>query len=181
MTKAFYLRGWYGINIEPLPNKFQDLVNTRFRDINIQIGVGEKKGNASLYVDGAGSTLSKEYSRNSSNLININIDTMINICQKYIPKNEVIHFCKIDVEGRERDVLLGYDFENYRPRVFCIESTKPGTLIFSYDKWEYILLKNDYSFAFQYMINRYYIDNRIQGLREKFIQAEQILKKYLKK
>ena len=93
----------------------------------------------------------------------------------------IIHFCKIDVEGRERDVLLGYDFENYRPKVFCIESTKPDTLIFSYDEWEDILLKNDYSYAFQYMINRYYIDNRIQGLREKFIYAERILKNYLPK
>ena len=54
------------------------------------------------------------------NIININIDTMLNICKKYIPKKEIVQFCKIDVEGRERDVLLGYDFENYRPKVFCI-------------------------------------------------------------
>lgn len=105
---------------------------------------------------------------------------MLNICKKYIPKKEIVQFCKIDVEGRERDVLLGYDFENYRPKVFCIESTKPGTFFFSYDQWEDILIKNNYSFAFQYMINRYYIDNRIQGLREKFIQVEKILQNFLK-
>ena len=57
----------------------------------------------------------------------------------------VIHFCKIDVEGSERDVLLGYDFINYRPKVFCIESTIPGTYISNYDNWEDILIKNDYS------------------------------------
>ena len=89
MTKAFYIRGWYGINIEPLPNKYKELVNIRLRDINIQIGVGEKKANRSLYVDGFASTLSKEYSGNTSNIININIDTMQNICKKNIPKNKI--------------------------------------------------------------------------------------------
>ena len=90
VTKAFYIRGWYGINIEPLPNKFQDLVNHRLRDINLQIGAGKQKGNETLYVDGFHSTLSKEYSGNTSNIIKINIDTMLNVCKKYIPNNKIL-------------------------------------------------------------------------------------------
>ena len=57
--------------------------------LNLQIGAGEKKANRSLYVDGFASTLSKEYSGNTSNIININIDTMQNICKKNIPKNKI--------------------------------------------------------------------------------------------
>ena len=50
VTKAFYERGWYGINIEPLPFKYELLQKFRQRDINIQIGVGKKKGNATLEI-----------------------------------------------------------------------------------------------------------------------------------
>ena len=78
----------------------------------------------------------------------------------------------------KKNVLLGYDFENYRPEVFCIESIKPGTNIPCYDLWEEILLKNNYSFAFEYSINRYYIDNRIEGLRERFYQIKKYIKFY---
>ena len=66
-------------------------------------------------------------------------------CQIYV-KN--INFCKIDVEGEEKNVLLGYNFENYRSEVFCIESTKTGTMISCYELSEEILLINNYLFAF---------------------------------
>ena len=181
VTKAFYMRGWHGINIEPLPNKYQKLLKKRVRDINLQIGAGEKKGKEYLFDNGLMSTFSKEYSKNKSKIMKINIDTMLNICKKYIPKKEIIQFCKIDVEGEEKNVLLGYDFKNYRPKVFCIESTKPETRIPCYEQWEYILFKNDYSFVFQYKINRYYIDNRIQGLREKFNRVENAINMYIQK
>jgi FkbM family methyltransferase len=177
VTKNLYIRGWYGINIEPLPDKFQELVKFRKRDINLQIGAGKMNGNATLYVLGYGSTLQKKENVTS---IKIEVDTMSNICRKYVPKNEIIQFCKIDVEGGEKDVLLGYDFENYRPKVFCIESTLPDTGIPSYNLWEDILLKNDYSFAYQYSINRYYIDNRIKDLRKRFFQAEKSVDIYNK-
>ena len=51
VTKAFYLLGWYGINIEPLPEKYKALKNSRKRDINLNLGIGEKKGIAILNID----------------------------------------------------------------------------------------------------------------------------------
>ena len=177
VTKNLYKRGWYGINIEPLPDKYKALVKFRKRDINLQIGAGRKKENRTFYLSGKGSTLQKKKNLAS---IKIEVDTMLSICKKYAPKNEIIQFCKIDVEGGEKDVLLGYDFENYRPKVFCIESTLPSTNIPCHDLWENILLKNDYSFVYQYKINRYYIDNRIKGLRERFFLAEKSVEIYKK-
>ena len=173
VTKAFYLRGWNGINIEPLPEKFKSLSIKRVRDINLPIGIGAKKGNSVLYPMGAGSTTSKIYSKNQYKQLNISIDTMKNICEKYIPKGKEIHFCKIDIEGDEKNALLGFDFENYRPKIFCIESTKPGTYIPCFDNWEYILLRNDYSFIYEYKINRFYIDNRVNGLKEKLFYVQE--------
>ena len=146
----------------------------------MQIAIAQITGNQTFYQFGARSTLNKKYVEwKNRNNINIIVDTMANICRTYIPKNEVIQFCKIDVEGGERNVLLGNDFEIYRPKIFCIEATrhfKP-----CHDLWEYILLKNDYSFAFQYKVNRYYIDNRISDLRQRFLLAEKALEKFKKK
>lgn len=169
VTKAFYLRDWYGINIEPLPNKYELLLKKRKKDINLQIGAGNEEGNSYLIKRGDLSAILKTHKNINSNVIKIKIKTMANICKSYIPKDKKIEFCKIDVEGGERDVLLGCDFENYRPKVFCIESTKPGTGIPCYNLWEDILLNNNYSFVYQYKINRFYIDNKIEGLRENLI------------
>ena len=68
-----------------------------------------------------------------------------------------ISFLKIDVEGFEEKVLLGADFDKYRPEVIVIESTLPRTDIPCYDQWEYILIRNNYKFAFECGINRYYV------------------------
>ena len=164
--------------MEPLPDKYELLLKERKNDLNLQIGVGNQEGNLSLFLMGTGSTLSKAYGRKKAKKINIKINTLSNILKKYLPKKKKIHFCKIDVEGGEKNVLLGYDFKNYRPEVFCIESTVPGTRIPCHDLWEDILLKNNYSFAFKYEINRYYIDNRIEGLKERFSQINKYINLY---
>ena len=43
VTKFFYLKGWRGINIEPLPGKIELFQKERPNDINLQLAVGEKK------------------------------------------------------------------------------------------------------------------------------------------
>ena len=106
---------------------------------------------------------------------------MSNICKLYAPSGVTIQFCKIDVEGAEKIVLLGFDFKNYRPKIFCIESLQnPETKIHAYKEWEYILLSNDYAFAYQYKVNRFYYDKRVQGLKEKFNSIDYYVKIYKK-
>ena len=179
VTKAFYLRGWHGINIEPLPDKYLRFMKTRNRDINLNVGAGKIEGNLSLYSAGDCSTTIKQILKlNFQKVINIKIHTMKNICIKYVPKNQTIHFVKIDVEGGEKDVLLGYDFKNYRPKVFCIESFKPLTNITTHQMWEYILFKNNYSFAYQFSINRYYIDNKEKELKKRFNKLNILINNY---
>jgi len=39
VTKAFYERGWHGINIEPLRDKYDELCLDRPRDINLNLGI----------------------------------------------------------------------------------------------------------------------------------------------
>ena len=78
-----------------------------------------------------------------------------------------------------RKILLGYDFENYRPKIFCIENSKNKTITF--DSFEYILNKNGYSFVYQYEIDRYYLDNKEIKLKEKAEFIDEIIQAYKNK
>ena len=111
----------------------------------------------------------------------IKADTMTHICKKYVPKNTRIEFCKIDVEGAEPKVLLGYDFENYRPKVFCIESYSPKYLYKSYKDFEPILFKNNYTFAYEHSVNRYYIDNTVEYLKNRTNLIDKAIEDYVVK
>ena len=105
VTNFFYIRGWNGINIEPLDNEFISLKNKRPRDINLNIAAGKEKGNTTLYMYKGLTTIMKNYSRPRMTQKIVNVETMADICKKYVPKGTVIEFCKIDVEGGERNVL----------------------------------------------------------------------------
>lgn len=186
VTKVFYDRGWNGINVEPLPDKYQLLQKFRRRDINLKLGAGNYDGKADLLVKGLigfgdMSTLSYKKKKNNSKIVSIRVSTMANICKKYIPKGTKIQFCKIDVENYEKKVLLGYDFINYRPKIFCIESLiNIKTKIGEYKEWEYILKTNDYEFGYKYKRNRFYYDKRINGLKEKFLEVDKYVRLYQK-
>lgn len=60
VTKAFYDRGWHGINIEPIHAVCAKLVQERPCDINLCIGCGKERGKMDLYERGMGSTFSSE-------------------------------------------------------------------------------------------------------------------------
>ena len=177
VTKAFYLRGWTGINIEPQPDKKDLFDKDRPKDINLQLAISEKKGNIEFYINDQCSTYIKQYSRNAKTMINVSMDTMSNICKKYVPKGRNVDFCKIDVEGGEKNVLLGYDFINYRPKVFCIESTVPLSYIPTYELWENILIQNNYKFVYKRSVNRFYVDKNYPELIERSKNISEYLSK----
>ena len=159
VTKAFYEMGWKGINIEPLPDKFKLLQEKRPLDINLNIGIGSKHDRKKLYVNGMGSsfddfTISYAHMEQSET-IDVEIFTLAEIIDEYV--DFPVDFCKIDVEGFEKEVLLGVDWEKFRPTLFIMESTIAGTDIPNYENWEYILLQNGYTLKTTHGINRYYV------------------------
>ena len=164
-TKHFYLKGWTGINIKPLNEEYNELINKRPKDININYYLGGK--------------FKTKFYFQEFNETNNTYHQISDILNDYIPKNRMINFCKIDMKKDVRKVLLGYDFENYRPKIFCIENNSNKSAIF--DSFEYILNKNDYKFVYQYEIDRYYIDNKEKNLKEQVDYIDDIIQAYKNK
>lgn len=180
-TKLFYDRGWRGINIDIRSDMIDICNNQRQRDINLNIGLGSKRGEAYFYEQGPSGALSTLVESNiAENKVlkrKIEICTLEEVCDKYAT-NTSISFLKIDVEGMEKDVLLGADFNRYRPLILVIESTMPCTDTPNYEAWENIVLDNRYHFVYSRGNNRFYVADEASRLDERFVPWPEIAAKY---
>lgn len=168
-TMRFYRRGWHGINIEPDRERWSRFQKTRKRDINLNIGIGGKKGSITYYrIDPP--TLSTfeprqaaAYEKQGFSLlgkVKVDVLPLRDVLGRYVKRFD-IDFMSIDVEGMEMQVLASNDWNAFRPRVICIESvdyskTKEGKRIYEDIG---ILLKNvGYTKACDNSLNSFYKD-----------------------
>jgi FkbM family methyltransferase len=162
---AFYLRGWRGVTVEPNPWLAQLSEAVRPRDAQIQSLIGEKPGTATYYLvedfHGLSTTIEdharaaeSEYGKRSRPMA-MPVRTLLSLCEQFAPG--AIDFLKIDVEGAEREVLLGGDWRSFRPKIVVLEALAPVTMAPAWDTWEPLLLENGYRFAYFDSLNRYYV------------------------
>ena len=64
---------------------------------------------------------------------------------------------KIDAEGTEANVLLGMDFNRFRPWVVVVEATEPLSQAKTIEKWESILIDANYRCAYFDGLNEFYV------------------------
>lgn len=166
VTKHFYDRGWRGINVEPVPHYYQKLAAERSRDINLQLAIGETfEVREFTWIEGTGlSTFHDEHARNGSNgrvahRFAVQVVTLGGLCHAWVPHGQEIDFLKVDVEGWEREVLVGNDWKRFRPRVLVIEATVPGTDIPAWESWDQFVRDQDYTFVEFDGLNRWYTRN----------------------
>jgi FkbM family methyltransferase len=162
VTKIFYDDGWSGVNIEPAPNEYEQLVASRPRDINLRVAVSNFIGSADLYLGlpeqyGLG-TLDPDVAKNSlgeeATSISVPVTTLAQIVETYV--TGPIDFLKIDVEGLEYEVIAGADWRSFRPRVVVVEATAPNSTKGTHEGWEQILLEAGYACALFEGLNRFY-------------------------
>src|SRR5262249_49771345 len=72
------------------------------------------------------------------------------------------------VEGHERRVIAGNDWQRFRPRIVVVEATRPMTSRPAWMEWEHILLEADYVFVFFDGLNRFYVRAESRELRQYF-------------
>lgn len=163
VTKAFYDRGWSGLNIEPVEAFHKRLAAARPRDLNIHAAAGDVEDNLTCYVinETGLSTLDKDVAEGHRSEGYEIHETLVPV----LPLGTIlkdfearpIHFLKIDVEGFEDNVLAGIDLRRIRPWILIIEATLPSQAIQTHEKWEQRVLSNGYEFAFFDGLSRYYI------------------------
>jgi FkbM family methyltransferase len=163
VTRAFYDRGWRGINIEPLPAYFHRLNAARSRDLNMNLAVADHAGELPFFqILGTGlSTVDRQVAdvhRQGGRTVReaiVPVTTLAEVCRDNVRGQ--IHFMKIDVEGAEHAVLRGADFSRWRPWIVLVEATRPLSTEQNHEEWEAGLLDTDYRFVWFDGLNRFYI------------------------
>lgn len=129
-TRIFYENGSHGVNVEPDPSLIVAFQKQRPRDVNLNIGIAEKKGELPFYVMSTRTlnTFSEEYAKSAERGGSIKIEQVVNI--PVLEVNDVIKnnfseppdLISLDVEGLDLAILRSLDFSLYRSKVFCVET-----------------------------------------------------------
>ena len=184
VTKAFYERGWHGINIEPVREYYELCVKKRPRDKNINVAVTARSG-LSRFMTVKGTGLSTTVNQFATEAANRGWDveaqevlslSLADICTSLSIRD--VHFLKIDVEGAERAVLEGADFEQVRPWIVLVEATEPLSTERSEHLWEHILLQAGYQRSFFDGVNLYYVAQEHSELIETLAAPPNALDEY---
>jgi FkbM family methyltransferase len=167
VTKTFYDSGWCGINVEPEKEMYGQLVKERPRDINLKLAASDSESISKMFFnvkDSALSTMVEGVSLNNQNSFGLDsyeefVPTMTleQIWNDHVPAGQDVHFLKIDVEGFEKKVIAGNDWQTKRPWVLVIESNIPMSRKPSQKEWEHVLLENNYVFVYGDGMNRFYL------------------------
>ena len=174
VTKAFYEKGWWGINIEPVAQWFALVVEDRPDDINLQIAISETGKELDLYevVDTGLSTISKRYAdaheAEGRTVVRHTVPcrSLDDIIAEYV--NDEIHFLKIDVEGAEATVLRSISLDRHRPWIMVIEATEPNSQRPAYADWEPRLFESGYDLVYEDGLNRFYLAKERVELKDAF-------------
>lgn len=132
-TAIFYKKGCRGINIEANPYLMRSFIKYRPKDINLNIGIGSKKGKLDFYImnDPTLSSFSKEecanYCKTNKYFIKeikpIEITTINCVLQDHFD-GKFPDFLSIDIEGFDFEVLNTIDYSKNYPKVICVEAAE---------------------------------------------------------
>jgi FkbM family methyltransferase len=176
VTRAFYERGWHGINIEPNPFRVAELKAKRFRDLNLAVAASDSNRTVQLHlVEDTGLTTAEAdiASRHFESgwdvtLIDVPARTLSSILEENLPFGESIHFLKIDVEGHEAAVLRGINLALYRPWIIVVEATAPMSQVETSAEWEPLIESANYLCVYWDGLNRYYLADEHLDLKSAF-------------
>jgi FkbM family methyltransferase len=135
-TYLFYTKGYRGVCVEPNPIMFEKIKRFRKADISLNVGVcgdndTEEFADFFIMTSHTLNTFSKESAEHTVKMKfhgNQKIEKQIKIpiisINKIIRQNfsESPALVSIDVEGLELPILRSFDFNTWRPVVFCIET-----------------------------------------------------------
>jgi FkbM family methyltransferase len=166
VTKAFYDRGWRGIDIDPVPEYADRLRKARSGNEVVEAAITstqEREVVLHQLVDTGLSTLveSTAARHESDGFVRREITVRALSLDEVLESSTLVtgdfHFLKVDVEGAEADVLASIDLHRWRPWVVVVEATEPLSTTVSYEAWEPMLLEAGYDFCLFDGLSRFYV------------------------
>jgi FkbM family methyltransferase len=157
VTKAFYDRGWSGINIEP-GSVFAELLAARPRDVNLQIAILDHAGEVGFVEEKSDlGTSHIAFNGNGAGATRmVPCDTLEAVVRTHA-HGRPVDFVKIDAEGSEAAIVRSTDWRRLRPRVLLLEATLPWSSALANQDWEPTLLEQGYVRAYFDGINCFYV------------------------
>lgn len=194
VTKLLYQWfDWRGINVDPIPSCIEKFQQERPDETNLNVGVSDTPGNAPFYAvkgtlrSGISASALSSFSKDivldacrSLNLgyevIDVPVVTLADICRQHVPASKQIDLLKIDAEGHEKKIILGGDFDRYRPSVVMLETAEPNMNPFEHwhEKWNIndeidpIMASRGYEPVYFDGINRFYLAREAEAMRSLF-------------
>ena len=130
-TYHFYLKGWHGVNIDPLLGMKDLFDEFRPRDTNLEVGVSCTPGELVYYAfdEPALNTFDEKRARKihaetKYNLVSetaVKVERLDELLGAHLCDRQELVFLTVDVEGRDLDVLRSNDWERFRPRMVVAE------------------------------------------------------------
>jgi FkbM family methyltransferase len=160
----FYERGWQGIVVEPQPELAALYPRLRPRDRVVHGLVGRQSGEIDFHMvdrlHGLSTTVEDIAQKAKAfgagyQTVRMPVTTLAELCETHDLGS--IDFLKIDVEGAEGDVLLGGDWQRFRPKVIVAEAVTPVASEPAWQEWEPFLLSQGYRFVLFDTLNRFYV------------------------
>jgi FkbM family methyltransferase len=168
----FYLRGWTGINVEPVPHRHSELKRARPRDINLHAAIGRRDGSTVVNLpsptaeaDGRAARRPQRAGfgcsqRPAADALQVGVLSLATLCELHA--HSPIDFLKIHAAGPVADTIAGADWARWRPAVVLVETTVPGasasdTPFSDWAEWEPMLLSAGYRLAYFDGVNRFYV------------------------
>jgi FkbM family methyltransferase len=128
-TARFYERGCRGINIDPNPAAMLLFDEHRKEDINLNVGISDKSGEADLFLmeDNTLNTFSAaerdhlvSHGHRTTGTAKVKLMTLPVILERHWG-GAFPDFMNLDVEGMELSILRTINFERRFPKIICIE------------------------------------------------------------
>jgi FkbM family methyltransferase len=163
VTAWFYEQGWSGVNIEPVPEFHARLVAARPRDQNLACAAGAAPGRTTINVVGetglstadAANAQAAAQHQDITAQLEVEVRPLRDILAPHGGRD--IHFLKIDVEGMERAVLEGMDFQRDRPWIVLIEATRPNSPVENSEAWRDVIEAAGYRDVWFDGLNRWFV------------------------
>lgn len=173
VSKAFFDRGWKGIEVEPVPSKAKLLKSARKGCDVIQAAVSSEGGKTTLFEvadTGLSTTVSKiarTHAAKKRKIREVEVST-IPLSEIFDKAPDIIHWLKVDVEGAEKEVIASWGEHEARPWIVVVESTIPNSKRRVGKAWTKMLQDKGYTEVYFDGLNAFFLHEKVSDLTGKF-------------